>query len=234
MAHELAIGPAELPLAVPRPVPGTAPSRRPVLPVAGESAVADPEAVQAAAGNFLPALGIGPGREEPRETPARMARAYAEFPGVQSSRLTAFPNRKGHDDLVLARDIPFQTVCAHHLLPLAGVAHVGYLPAGRFLGLSTLARLVEHFAARAPTQERLTAHVAGSARHAPEPARRRGGAGGRALLHSLRGVRAPCAKTVTSALLETLREDPRSRAEFLTLTCTPSWLTLLTQGKDTR
>ena len=63
-----------------------------------------------------------------------MARAYAEFPGVQSSRLTAFPNQKGHDDLVLAREIPFQTVCAHHLPPLAGVAHVGYLPAGRFLG----------------------------------------------------------------------------------------------------
>ena len=160
MAHELAIDPAESPLAVPRPVPGTAPSRRQALPVAGESAVADPEAVQAAAGNFLPALGMGPGREEPQETPARMARAYAEFPGVQSSRLTAFPNQKGHDDLVLAREIPFQTVCAHHLLPLAGVAQVGYLPVGPILGLSTLARLVEHIAARAQTRERLTAHVA--------------------------------------------------------------------------
>ena len=89
-----------------------------------------------------------------------MARAYAELFDAQPLRLTTFPNDEGYDELVLARAIPFRTVCEHHLLPFSGVAHVGYLPGDRILGLSKLARLVEHFAARPQTQERLTKQVA--------------------------------------------------------------------------
>ena len=89
-----------------------------------------------------------------------MARAYAELFDPAPLRLTTFPNAEGYDELVIAREIPFRTVCEHHLLPFAGVAHVGYLPGERILGLSKLARLVEHFAARPQTQERLTKQVA--------------------------------------------------------------------------
>ena len=89
-----------------------------------------------------------------------MARAYAELLDAQPLRLTTFPNDEGYDELVLARDIPFRTVCEHHLLPFSGVAHVGYLPGERILGLSKLARVVEHFAARPQIQERLTKQVA--------------------------------------------------------------------------
>ena len=117
-------------------------------------------AAQRAAGEFLAALGIDLDREGLRETPARMARAYAELFDARPFRLTTFPNDEGYDELVLARAIPFRTVCEHHLLPFSGVAHVGYLPGERILGLSKLARVVEHFAARPQTQERLTRQVA--------------------------------------------------------------------------
>src|SRR5689334_25101188 len=89
-----------------------------------------------------------------------MARAYAELFSPHPLRLTTFANDEGYDELVLARDIPFRTICEHHLLPFAGVAHVGYLPGERILGLSKLARVVEHFAARPQVQERLTSQVA--------------------------------------------------------------------------
>src|SRR6266704_3137233 len=89
-----------------------------------------------------------------------MARAYAELFDSRPLRLTTFPNTEGYDELVLARGIPFRTVCEHHLLPFSGIAHVGYLPGERILGLSKLARLVQHFAARPQTQERLTMQVA--------------------------------------------------------------------------
>ena len=127
-----------------------------------------------------------------------------------------------YDELVLARAIPFRTVCEHHLLPFSGVAHVGYLPADRIVGLSKLARLTEHFAARPQTQERLTRQIADSldAHLAP-----RGAGVVLEAEHScmtLRGVRALGAKTVTSALLGALRADPRSRAEFFSLAGVPS------------
>ena len=89
-----------------------------------------------------------------------MARAYAELFAAQPFRLTTFPNDEGYDELVLARAIPFRTLCEHHMLLFSGVAHVGYLPGERILGLSKLARLVEHFAAQPQTQERLTMQIA--------------------------------------------------------------------------
>jgi GTP cyclohydrolase I len=143
-----------------------------------------------------------------------MARAYADLFDARPFRLTTFPNDAGYDELVLARAIPFRTVCEHHLLPFSGVAHVGYLPADRILGLSKLARLVEHFAARPQTQERLTRQIADCLAERLRPC------GTGVLLEAehtcmtLRGVRALGATTVTSTLLGALRSDAGRRAEF--------------------
>ena len=191
-------------------------------------------AARRAAADFLAALGIDLDREELRETPARMARAYAELFSAQPLRLTTFANDEGYDELVLARAIPFRTVCEHHLLPFSGVAHVGYLPGERIIGLSKLARLVEHFAARPQVQERLTKQVAECL-----AARLRAPGVGVVLEaeHScmtLRGVRAHGAKTVTSALLGTLRADPRSRAEFFALAGVPGLVTAHPEGAPER
>jgi len=174
----------------------------------------DLEAAKRAAGDFLAALGIELDREGLSETPARMARAYADLFDARPFRLTTFPNDAGYDQLVLARGIPFRTVCEHHLLPFSGVAHVGYLPADRILGLSKLARLVEHFAARPQTQERLTRQIADSLADRLRPR----GTGviieAEHTCMTLRGVRALGATTITSTLLGTLRADATSRAEF--------------------
>lgn len=150
-----------------------------------------------------------------------MARAYAELFTAPPFELTTFPNDEGYDELVLARDIPFRTVCEHHLLPFSGVAHVGYLPRDQILGLSKLARLVGHFAARPQTQERLTRQVADSLVTHLSP---RGVGVVLEAEHScmtLRGARAIGAKTVTSAMHGTLREDPRARAEFFAMAGVP-------------
>jgi GTP cyclohydrolase IA len=178
----------------------------------------DLAAAERAAGDFLKALGVELDSESLRATPGRMARAYAEFFTPRPFNLTTFPNDEGYDELVLARDIPFRSVCEHHLLPFMGVAHVGYLPGQRILGLSKLARIVEHFAARPQVQERLTKQVADwlYANLLPR------GAGvvieAEHTCMTLRGVQAAGSRTVTSTLLGTLREDPRSREEFLALT----------------
>ena len=130
------------------------------LHLAREGPGVDIDAAQRAAADFLSALGVAVDREDLRETPARMARAYAELFDARPLRLTTFANDEGYDELVLARAIPFRTVCEHHLLPFSGLAHVGYLPGERIVGLSKLARLVEHFAAGPQVQERLTKQVA--------------------------------------------------------------------------
>jgi len=193
----------------------------PTLRIARGDAAVDIDAARRAAADFLSALGIDVDREDLRETPARMARAYAELFSARPLRLTTFANDVGYDELVLARAIPFRTVCEHHLLPFSGVAHVGYLPGDRIIGLSKLARLVEHFAARPQVQERLTKQIAECL-----AARLRAPGVGVELEaeHScmtLRGVRAHGTKTVTSALLGTLHADPRSRAEFFALAGVP-------------
>jgi GTP cyclohydrolase IA len=188
----------------------------------GAPRAVDLDAAARAAADFLTALGIDLDREERRATPARMARAYAELFAAQPFRLTTFPNDECYDELVLARAIPFRTVCEHHMLPFSGVAHVGYLPGERILGLSKLARLVAHFAARPQTQERLTMQIAKSLEANLCP---RGVGVVLEAEHTCmtqRGVRALGAKTVTSALLGTLRTDQRSRAEFFTLTRVPT------------
>jgi GTP cyclohydrolase IA len=182
----------------------------------------DLEAAGRAAADFLTALGIDLDREERRATPGRMARAYAELLAARPFRLTTFPNDEGYDELVLARAISFRTLCEHHMLLFSGVAHVGYLPGERILGLSKLARLVEHFAAQPQTQERLTMQVA---KCLDANLRPRGVGVVLEAEHTCmtrRGIRAVGATTVTSALLGTLRADPRSRAEFFALACVPT------------
>jgi len=131
---------------------------------------------------------------------------------------TTFPNDGGYDELVVATGIPFHSLCEHHFLPFTGIAHVGYLPGDRIVGLSKLARVVEHFARLPQVQERLTTQIAGwlDAQLAPK------GVGvvleAEHLCMSLRGVQKPGARTVTSALHGVVRDDPRTRQEFLALT----------------
>ena len=220
MTHELALDPAEL-TPSPQQVPGLETPHRPALRVADGKSRVDLAAAQSAAADFLAALGIDIDREGLRETPARMARAYAELFDAPPLQLTTFPNDEGYDELVLARAIPFRTVCEHHLLPFSGVAHVGYVPGERILGLSKLARLVEYFAARPQIQERLTKQIADFLDAHLHPR----GAGVRLEAeHScmtVRGVRALGATTVTSALTGTLRTDARARAEFFALAGQP-------------
>ncbi|HEX9065267.1 MAG TPA: GTP cyclohydrolase I FolE [Streptosporangiaceae bacterium] len=191
-----------------------------LAPIAHDG-VADLAAAERAAADFLTALGIDTSSADLRATPGRMARAYAELFKAAPLRMTTFANDEGYDELVLARGIPFRTVCEHHLLPFSGVAHVGYLPGERILGLSKLARLVDHFAARPQTQERLTRQVAGCLQDRLSPR----GVGvvleAEHACMTLRGVRALGAVTVTSALLGSLRTDPRARAEFLALAGQP-------------
>jgi GTP cyclohydrolase I len=182
----------------------------------------DLDAAERAAADFLTALGIDLDLEQRRTTPARMARAYADLLAAQPFQLTTFPNNEGYDELVLARAIGFRALCEHHMLLFSGVAHVGYLPGERILGLSKLARLVEHFAAQPQTQERLTMQVAKCLEAGLRP---RGVGVVLEAEHTCmteRGIRARGATTVTSALLGTLRTDPRSRAEFFALARGPA------------
>src|SRR4051812_45286749 len=133
---------------------------RPHLRVAVPRDGIDLAAAESAAAAFLTALGIDPSRPGLTDTPRRMAHAYADLFTPREFTLTTFPNDEGYDELVLARDIPFASVCEHHLLPFVGTAHVGYLPGERILGLSKLARVVEMFARAPQVQERLTTQIA--------------------------------------------------------------------------
>ena len=190
---------------------------RAALRVVRPSSGVDLAAAEQAATAFLVALGVDLDTESLAATPARMARAYAEMFSPRAFDLTTFPNDGGYDELIIARSIPVQSVCEHHLLPFVGVAHVGYLPGERILGLSKLARVVELFARRPQVQERLTQQVAGWLHDQLSPR----GVGvvvtAEHLCMTLRGVRAAGAHTVTSALHGQLRSDAASRAEFFTL-----------------
>jgi GTP cyclohydrolase I len=191
---------------------------RPHLRVAGETSRMDLDAAARAAGAFLRALGVDTTSDGLRDTPARMARAYAELFTTPDFEMTTFANDEGYDELVVVRDIPLRAVCEHHLLPFIGVAHVAYLPGDRILGLSKLARVVAHFAARPQVQERLTKQVAGWLDDNLAPR----GVGviltAEHTCMTLRGARAPGSSTVTSTLLGTLRSDPGARQELFALT----------------
>ena len=174
-------------------------------------------AAERAAGDLLVALGADPDSEHLRETPRRVARAYAELLSPTPFNATTFPNQAGYDELVLVRDIPFQSLCAHHLLPFHGTAHVAYLPGERIIGLSKLGRIVDRFAHDLQIQERLTTQIADWTEETLEPR----GVGviieAEHLCMSLRGAQKPGALTTTSALRGLVRDDPRTRGEFLSL-----------------
>jgi GTP cyclohydrolase IA len=182
----------------------------------------DHAAVQRAARELLRALGTDVDDESLSETPRRMADAYAELLTPQPFRATTFPNEDGYDQLIVARAIPFHSLCMHHLLPFHGVAHIGYLPGERIIGLSKLGRVVELFARDLQIQERLTTQIARWLQRELEPK----GVGvvldAEHLCMSLRGVQKLGAKTVTSALHGSVRDDARTRQEFLALTARTS------------
>jgi GTP cyclohydrolase IA len=190
----------------------------PDLRVVAGGTTMDLVAAEAAVADLLAALGQDLGDEHTRDTPRRVAAAFAEMLTPRPFNLTTFPNVEGYDELVLARDIPFHSLCQHHLLPFHGIAHVGYLPGERILGLSKLARVVELFSRRLQVQERLTQQVADWLQDELQPK----GVGvvlsAEHLCMSLRGVKADGSTTVTSALHGLVRSDPRSRAEFFSLT----------------
>jgi len=178
----------------------------------------DVDAAEVAAAQFLTALGMPLDSEHLRATPGRMARAWAEMLTPRPFDLTTFPNDEGYDELVVARDIPVRSLCEHHLLPFTGRAWVAYLPGDRILGLSKLARVVELFACRPQTQERLTKQVADWLQARLQPQAVGVVIAAEHSCMTLRGVNAVGSSTVTSTLLGRLRDDARSRAEFLAVT----------------
>lgn len=190
--------------------------------VSGDSASIDVDAAERAARDLLEALGADLDHDGLRDTPRRVARTYAELLTPQPFNLTTFENEEGYDELVLARAIPFHSLCMHHLLPFHGVAHVAYLPGDRILGLSKLARVVDMFARGLQVQERLTKQIASWLEDALHPK----GVGvvleAEHMCMTIRGVQKPGTRTVTSALHGLVRDDPRTRQEFLALAgCSP-------------
>jgi GTP cyclohydrolase IA len=177
----------------------------------------DVEAAVRAAAALLAALGIRDGSEAALRTPGRMVAGLAELLSSSPWEFTTFPNTEGQHELVLARDVPFSSVCAHHLLPFSGLAQVGVLPGERIAGLSKLARTVEAFAARVQVQEELGQQIAAFLQ---EQLHCRGVGVllvAEHLCMTRRGVRALGADTVTIATRGLLRDDPAARAEFLHL-----------------
>jgi GTP cyclohydrolase I len=175
------------------------------------------DAAERAAADLLEALGVDTSSESLAETPRRIAAMYSELLSPAPFNPTTFPNDGDYDELVVAREIPFHSLCEHHLLPFVGVAHVAYLPGDRILGLSKLARVVEYYARSLQVQERLTTQVADWLERELQPK----GVGvvieAEHLCMSLRGVQKQGASTVTSALRGLVRDDPRTRQEFLAL-----------------
>ena len=181
----------------------------------------DQPRIAAAVREILLAIGEDPNRSGLKDTPARVARAYAEmFTGLHQdpSELMATTFDIGHAEMVMVKDIPFYSTCEHHLVPFHGVAHVGYIPGpeGRVTGLSKLARLVDVFAKRPQVQERLTTQVVEALEDNLHPAGAIVVIECEHLCMSMRGVRKPGAKTVTSAVRGQLR-DPATRAEAMNL-----------------
>jgi GTP cyclohydrolase IA len=202
--------------ALPSP-PATAEPIRPRSRRLAAAPTFDVVAAERGAGVMLAALGMDLSDPSLADTPARMARAYVELLTPHEFTPTTFPNDEGYDELVLARQIPFTSVCEHHLLPFTGTAAVGYLPGERILGLSKLARVVALFARRPQVQERMTKQIATWLDEQLQP---RGVGVVLEASHScmtLRGVQARGSTTVTSAMLGRLRDDPRTRSEFLAL-----------------
>jgi GTP cyclohydrolase IA len=187
-----------------------------------DSPAVDQVRIERAVREILLAIGEDPDRDGLRDTPARVARAYAEqFAGLRAEPedvlTTVFD--AGHDEMVLVRDIELYSTCEHHLVPFFGFAHVGYIPneKGQITGLSKLARLVDLYARRPQVQERMTTQIADALMNVLEPSGVIVVIEAEHLCMSMRGVRKPGAKTVTSAVRGIIRESDRTRAEAMSL-----------------
>jgi GTP cyclohydrolase I len=169
---------------------------------------------------LLEAIGEDPEREGLRDTPARIARMYAEiFAGLQEDPVQhlSVGFSEGHDEMVILRDIPFYSTCEHHLVPFHGHAHVGYIPRGRVVGLSKLARVVETLAKRPQLQERLTSQVADVLMDSLSPEGVAVVVEAEHLCLGMRGIKKPGATMVTSAVRGSFRRSAVTRGEFLSL-----------------
>ena len=177
---------------------------------------------EAAIRELLLAVGEDPDRPGLKETPARVARAYAEtFAGLwqDPGDILATTFDEDHDELVLVKDIPMYSTCEHHLVPFHGVAHIGYIPGldGRVTGLSKLARLVEVYARRPQVQERMTSQIADALAGVLKPRGVIVVIEAEHLCMAMRGVRKPGSSTVTSAVRGIFRENPATRSEAMSL-----------------
>src|ERR671913_342884 len=199
-----------------------------VIPEESEDEVrADPANIDtaratAAVRELLLAVGEDPDRPGLRDTPARVARAYAEtFAGLwqDPAEVLATTFDEDHDEMVLVKDIPMYSTCEHHLVPFHGVAHIGYIPGedGRVTGLSKLARLVEVYARRPQVQERMTSQIADALDEVLKPRGVLVIIEAEHLCMAMRGIRKPGATTVTSAVRGIFRDNAPTRAEAMSL-----------------
>src|ERR1700682_2472475 len=176
-------------------------------------------------GSLLVELGEDPERQGLKATPARVSRALRELTdgyGVEPEDVIADAVfDQDYDEMVVVKDIPFYSLCEHHMLPFFGSCHVGYLPKGRVIGLSKIPRLIDVFAHRLQVQEKMTKEIAEALNAAVDPR----GVGivveARHLCMEMRGVQKPGGHMMTSCMLGTFRKDPRTRAEFLALVKQP-------------
>jgi GTP cyclohydrolase I len=170
--------------------------------------------------DILRAMNLDQSREGLQETPQRVSRMYQEvFSGLDQDPLEPLQTgfEEGFDEMVVARDIPFFSMCEHHFLPFYGVAHIGYIPQGRIVGISKLARVTEILARRPQVQERLTAQVADTIVVGTKPMGVAVVIEAEHLCMVMRGIKKPGSKIVTSVNRGVFRTDPRTRAEFLGL-----------------
>jgi GTP cyclohydrolase I len=180
----------------------------------------DAKRIEEATREVLLAMGEDPDREGLRATPERVARMYSElFAGllIEPADLLQISFDEGHEEMVIIRDIPFYSMCEHHLLPFHGRAHLGYIPRGKVTGLSKLARVVEAFAKRPQLQERLTSQIADTLMDHLEPEGVAVVIEAQHLCMTMRGVQKPGSSVVTSAVRGHFADSSVTRAEFLSL-----------------
>ena len=184
------------------------------------SSLVDRERAESAVRELLIALGEDPDREGLLETPRRVAAAFEETLGgrdVDIPKLLSVGFEEGHSEMVILRDVPFFSTCEHHLMPFHGVAHVGYVPSGRVVGLSKLARLVDAVARRPQLQERLTAQIADLLMETLQPQGAAVAVEAEHLCMQMRGIKKPGSRMLTSAMRGSFLEQQETRAEFLSL-----------------
>ncbi len=186
----------------------------------GQDSPVDLDRIERAVREILEAVGEDPGRETLADTPRRVAGVYAElFAGlaINPRDYLRVGFEEGHQEMVILRDIPFYSICEHHLLPFHGRVHVGYIPAGRVVGLSKLARVVEAFAKRPQLQERLTSQIADCILEGLHPNGVAVVVSAEHLCMTIRGVKKPGTSVITSATRGSFRKRGPTRSEFLAL-----------------